>query len=85
MAIQGTLNSTVKSADFTPSAAVSDAAVNIKSGSVFLMATVPAVGVVTVTELNGSGTLPISTSDTGITYHFLAGGTTIDVDFYMGP
>lgn len=85
MSITGTVTTAV-SADFTPTAAVSDIyVVKNGSGALKLMAKVGALDPVLVTRIEGSGTLPVSTADPNITYYLQPSGQGNNWDFYIGP
>ena len=85
-AISGTLTTAATSAAFTPTAMVSDVVVRKNgSGRLFLEATAGTITDIPVTEICGSGCIPVSTSDTAVTYKFRAEGQDIDFDYYMGP
>ena len=85
-AITGTLTNNTPSADFTPTEAVSDVyVVKNGGGQLFLRAEVGSLASVIVTEITGSGTIPISTSNPAISYFFQASGQDVDFDYYMGP
>jgi len=83
--ISGNLTGKGESAVFTPTNSVSEIVLkNSGAGAVQLISTAPGVGDTVVASFDENTNVPISTSDTGITYKFKTINAGAAWKYYMG-